>query len=96
MKTYFKRPYEKSLTTTYYSSSDILNQFSSHINFQQRVVQPSTKEQQRLLSSSKIPRFQHIHSGKHGIKPKVPSDKSSKVIIMDEIVYTYKHIVYSD
>ncbi|CAF3886352.1 unnamed protein product [Adineta steineri] len=76
MKTYLKYPYEKPLTTIYYSSSDIQNHFSSSINFQQRIVQPSTKELQRLLSSYYKPCFEHIHSGKYGIKPLWPSDES--------------------
>lgn len=99
MKTYLKRPYEKSLTGIYYSSSDILTHFSAHVDFRQRVVQPSTKEQQRLLSSSNTPRFRHVHLGKYGIKPldssnnlfdeqRLSNRKLSKVIILNEIVYT--------
>jgi hypothetical protein len=90
MKTYFKHPYEKPLTAIYYSSSDLLSHFSSRVSFQQRIVQPSTKEQQRLLSSSNTPHLPHVHSGKYGIKPLNPSvyerrksnRKSSKVIII--------------
>ncbi|UJR36153.1 hypothetical protein I4U23_028887 [Adineta vaga] len=74
MKTYLKRPYTKSLPNVYYSSSDAFNNFPSRINFQQRIVQPSTKEQQRLRSSSNTPHLQHVHSGKYGIKPIWPSD----------------------
>jgi hypothetical protein len=77
MKTYLKHPYEKPLTAIYYSSSDIFSHFSSRTNFQQRVVQPSTKEQQRLLSSFSTPQLQHVHSGKYGIKPLWPSDDIS-------------------
>ena len=74
MKTYLKHPYEKSLTEIYYSSADILTQFSAHDNIRQRVVQPSTKEQQRLLSLSTGSRLQHVHVGKYGIKPLDLSD----------------------
>ncbi len=100
MKTYLKRPYEKPLTAIYYSSLDTLRHFPSHVDFRQRIVQPSTKEQQRLLSSSSSYRLQHVHSGKYGIRPIWPSDKSSceqwqdgrkssKVIIILEIVDAY-------
>ena len=83
MKTYLKRPYEKPLTDIYYSYSDILTHFSTHVDFRQRVVQPSTKEQQRLLSSSSSnkPRLQHVHYGKYGIKPLEPSDRLLYTII---------------
>ena len=74
MKTYLKHSDEKSLTAIYYSSDDILTQFSAHVNSRQRVVQPSTKEQQRLLSLSTVPRLQHVHVGKYGIKPLDLSD----------------------
>jgi len=104
MKLYMKRPYEKPLTRIYYSSSDILSHFSAHVNFRQRVVRTSTKEQQRLLSSSNTPRFQHVHVGRYGIKPLEPSDslfyeqqhynrKLSKVIITHETVYTHKNTI---
>jgi hypothetical protein len=104
MKTYLKHPYEKRVTAIYYSSSDILTQFSAHVNFQQRVVQPSTKEQQRLLLSSTRSRLQHVHVGKYGIKPLEPSDsllckqqkfhrKSRKVIIIYETIYALKKLI---
>ncbi|CAF0742831.1 unnamed protein product [Rotaria sordida] len=76
MKTYFKHPYEKSLARIFYSSLDTVNHITSRFDFRQRIVQPSTKEQQRLLSPSSSPRLQHVHSGKYGIKPIWPSDKS--------------------
>jgi hypothetical protein len=76
MKTYLKRPDEKSLTSIFYSSSDTHNRFPSRVNFRQRIVQPSTKEQQRLLSLSSSPRLHHVHSGKYGIRPLWSSDKS--------------------
>lgn len=93
MKTYLKHPYEKPLTKVFYAPSDVPNNFPSRVDYRQRIVQPSTKEQQRLLSSSHSPRFQHVHYGKYGIKPIWPSDeseceawergrKSSKVIII--------------
>jgi len=105
MKTYLKRPYENPLTVIYYSSSDILCHFSTHVDFRQRVVRPSTKEQQRLLSSSNRHRLQHVHLGKYGIKPLESSNnllneqqqsdrKLNKVIIIDEIVSTYKNNIY--
>ena len=95
MKTYLKRPYEKSLSAVFYSSLDTLHQLPSRINnhFRQRVVRPSTKEQQRLLSAhSQSSRYPHIHSGKYGIKPLEFTDdlsceqwreigKSNKVIL---------------
>ncbi len=103
MKTYLKHhPYEKPLTAIYYSSSYILTHFSAGIDFRHRVIQPSTKEQRRLLSSSTIHRFLHVHLGKYGIKPLESSynlfnkqqqksnKKLSKVIIIHEIIYTYK------
>jgi hypothetical protein len=104
MKLYLKRPYEKPLTGIYYSSSDILNHFSAHVDFRQRVVRPSTKEQQRLLSSYNTPRFQHVHLGRYGIKPlessgslfyeqKQSNRKLSKVIIIHETVYTHKNTI---
>ena len=77
MKTYFKRPYEKSLTAVFYSSSDLSNELPARLNVRQRIVQPSTKEQQRLLSTSSPSRLQHVHSGKYGIRPLWPSDESS-------------------
>lgn len=78
MKTYFKRSHEKSLSTVFYSSLDTLYQFPSRIKFRQRIVQPSTKEQQRLLSAyPQSTRYQHVHSGKYGIKPLGPSDELS-------------------
>ena len=100
MKTYLKRPYEKSLAAIYYSSADTLHHFPSSVNFRQRIVQPSTKEQRRLLSSSSSPRLQHVHSGKYGIRPIWPSDellceqwqhgrKSSKVMITLETAQGY-------
>lgn len=82
MKTYLKRPYKKSLTQIYYSSSDILTHFSTHVDFRQRVIQPSTKEQQRLLLSSNTPRFHHIHLGKYGIKP---LDSSNNLFHVQEL-----------
>jgi hypothetical protein len=101
-----KRPYEKPLGAVFYSSIDTLHQFPSRVNFRQRIVQPSTKEQQRLLSSlpsSSSPRLQHVHSGRYGIRPIWPSDeslceqpqhgrKSSKVIITFETIDTYVNI----
>ncbi len=97
MKTYLKHPYEKPLTGIYYSSSDILTHFSARLDFRQRVLQPSTKEQQRLLSSSTTSRLQHVHLGKYGIKPLESSAclfyeqqsnrKTKKVRISHEIVY---------
>ena len=93
MKTYLKRSYEKSLSNVYYSSSDTSNNFPSRVSIRTRIIQPSTKEQQRLLlaTSPSTPRLQHVHSGKYGIKPIWPSDdltcelwrqgkRSSKVI----------------
>ncbi|CAF1046187.1 unnamed protein product [Adineta ricciae] len=76
MKTYLKRSYEKSLSNVYYSSSDASNNFPSRVSIRTRIIQPSTKEQQRLLlaASSSTPRLQHVHSGKYGIKPIWPSD----------------------
>jgi E3 ubiquitin-protein ligase RGLG len=76
MKTYLKRPYEKPLAAIYYSSSDTLQHFPSSVNFRQRIVQPSTKEQKRLLSLSSSSHLQHVHSGKYGIRPIWPSDES--------------------
>ena len=106
MKTYLKRPYEQPSTAIYYSSSDVLSHFSSRSsNFQQRVVQPSAKEQERLLSSSNAPRFQHVHLGKYGIKPLQPSDnllyeqqqvnrRPSKVIRIHVTLYTFVNRVF--
>ncbi|CAF3919508.1 unnamed protein product [Rotaria magnacalcarata] len=76
MKTYLKHSSEKSLTKVFYSTSNTPNNFPSRIDFRQRIVQPSIKEQQRLLSSSSLPRLQHVHSGKYGIRPIWPSDQS--------------------
>lgn len=79
MKTYLKRPYEKPLAAIYYASADMLHHFPSRVNIRQRIVQPSSKEQRRLLqstSSSSSTRFQHVHWGKYGIKPLGTSDKS--------------------
>jgi len=107
MKTYLKRSHEKSLASIFYSYPDTLNHFPSRVNFRQRIVQPSTKEQQRLLSSisssSSSTRLKHVHSGKYGIRPIWPSDKSScehwrhgrkssKVITTFETVNVYLHI----
>lgn len=98
MKTYLKRPYEKALAAIYYSSADVFHHLPSRVNFRQRIVQPSTKEQRRLQSSissssSSSTRVRHVHWGKYGIKPLGPSDeslceqllhgkKSSKVMII--------------
>ena len=106
MKTYLKRPYEKPLAAIYYASTDVLHHLPSSVNFRQRIVQPSTKEQRRLLSStsssSSSTRVQHVHWGKYGIRPLEPSDeslceqwlhgkKSSKVmIILDNDSCFYK------
>ncbi|CAF3565734.1 unnamed protein product [Rotaria socialis] len=76
MKTYLKHSSEKSLAKVFYSTSDVPNNFPSRIDFRQRIVQPSIKEQQRLLSSSSLSRLQHVHSGKYGIRPIWPSDQS--------------------
>ncbi|CAF1005151.1 unnamed protein product [Adineta steineri] len=76
MKTYLKRPHDKSFAAVFYSHSDTHNQVQSRANFRQQIVQPSTKEQQRLLSSTNLPRLQHVHSGKYGIKPIWSSDDS--------------------
>jgi hypothetical protein len=92
MKTYLKHSNKDPLKAVYYSSADFLSHSSSRVDFRHRVVQPSTKEQQRLLSSSNKPQLQHVHLGKYGIRPLWPSDntshdhrqsntKSSKVII---------------
>lgn len=75
MKTYLKRSQKKSLTLIYYSSVDVLTDISSRVDFRQKVVQPSTKEQQRLLSAFNTPTVQHVHTGKYGIKPLDPSEK---------------------
>ncbi len=69
MKTYFPHPYERPLPAIYYLSSDIPRHFSLHVNILQRMVQPSRKEQQRLLLSYNTPRLRHVHWGKYGIKP---------------------------
>lgn len=94
MKTYLKRPHEKSLSAVFYSPLDTPQQYPSRVNFRQRVVRPSTREQQRLFSStSHSSRYPHVHWGKYGIKPLGSSEelsceqwphdkKSSKVIIM--------------
>ncbi len=106
MKTYLKRSYDKSLATVFYSSSDTLQHFPSKVNFRQRIVQPSTKEQKRLLSSSSSSRLQHVHSGKYGIRPIWPSDeslceqwehgrKTSKVMIRLETINLFMFIQYS-
>ncbi|CAF3995128.1 unnamed protein product, partial [Rotaria sp. Silwood1] len=73
MKTYLKHPYKKSLTTIYYSSSDILSHFSSYVNFQQRIIQSSTK-QQHLLSLSQPLQIKHVHSEKDSLKEQWHSD----------------------
>lgn len=78
MKTYLKRSYEKPLAAIYYASADMLNHFPSRVDIRQRIVQPSLKEQRRLLSatSSSSSRLQHVHWGKYGIKPLGISDES--------------------
>jgi len=80
MKTYFKRSHDRS--STFYASSDLPNQGLPKYPRPPRIVQPSTREQQRLLalastSSSSSERLQHVHWGKYGIKPLWPSDESS-------------------
>jgi len=104
MKKYLKRQYDKPLSTVFYSSLDTLKHFPSRVNFRQHIIQPSTKEQQRLLSSSSSsPRFHHVHSGKYGIRPIWPSEessceqwkhgkKSNKVISIIETINTCKKI----
>lgn len=78
MKTYLKRSHNKALETIFYSSLDTLKHFPTRVKYRQHIIQPSTKEQQRLLSSSsRSPRIQHVHSGKYGIRPIWPSDKLS-------------------
>ena len=77
MKTYLKRAQENPSTSIFYASGDIPGQSLSRDYLRHRIVQPSTKEQQRLLSSSSSARLQHVHWGKYGIKPLWPSEKSS-------------------
>ncbi len=79
MKTYLKRPYEKSLTEIYYSSSDVLTHFSTHVDVRQRMLQPSTRKQQHRLASFNTHRLQHVHWGKYGIKPLDPSESNRKL-----------------
>ena len=93
MKTYLKHPCGKRWRKIYYSSFDIPSHFSAHVDIRQRVIQPSTKEQQHLFLSSATPRLRHRHVGKYGIKLLQPQRtflceqqrKWSKVIIIDEI-----------
>ncbi|CAF1025021.1 unnamed protein product [Rotaria sordida] len=67
MKTYLKHPYEKPLTTIYYSSLDILSHFSSYANFRQRIIQPSAR-QKRVLSLPKILKIKRVLSKKYSLK----------------------------
>lgn len=77
MKTYLKRAQENPSASIFYASGDIPSQSLARDYLRHRIVQPSTKEQQRLLSSTSSARLQHVHWGKYGIKPLWPSAKSS-------------------